>query len=432
MALSLLCTTLSAEITETITFSELGIEDYEEVFTVEGTYVVLSFDDGGNSTLVPRYYESNESIHLYLNNSMTLKSTYCMTEIKFTYSDDEYSPSKRTLELSSGTYNFNTEKWTGDTTELTLKLYNISNTQYRIVSMTITYDETHSHDTDSSDTETNDLEDEDADDDSSDDADSDTDTDDSDDENADDGTSDDGTSDEEEQGSDDENTDDGTSDDGTSDEEGEGSEDGNTDDGTSDDGTSDEEGQGSDDENADDGTSDDGTSDEEEQGSDDEEAVVDSTKYYLSGDINDWDASATPFGDADEEGIHTLSLDTLYGEFNVTTNGTWDVCYGSTGSTLFTDSTEYVLEETTNNRCVTVDGTYSDCVISLKANADGTLTLYMTVNNDSSDNVEAAVSNVKTAVTSVADNDVYNLNGQRVDSQTKGILIRNGKKYVNR
>ena len=366
MALSLLCTTLSAEITETITFSELGIESGDEVEKVEGKYVTLTVTYNSSYSKRVCYYDKGEGIRIYTNDSITFKSDYNMTKMEFTFYTssknlpDADVPDEANFAYSTGSYDYDEYTWTGNTTELTI-VRSPESGYFVLQSVTITYDETSVDDSETQD-------------------------------------------------SDDENADDGTSDDGTSD----------------------EEGQGSDDENADDGSSDDTDSEGETQDSDDENAVVDSTKYYLSGDINDWDASATPFGDVDEEGIHTLSLDTLYGEFNVTTNGTWDVCYGTTGSTLFTDSTECVLEETTNNRCVTVDGTYSDCVISLKANADGTLTLYMTVNNDSSDNVEAAVSNVKTAVTSVADNDVYNLNGQRVDSQTKGILIRNGKKYVNR
>ena len=111
-------------------------------------------------------------------------------------------------------------------------------------------------------------------------------------------------------------------------------------------------------------------------------AAVDTAEYYFTGDINDWDASASRFSDTDADSVYIIVIDSLYGAFNITTDGTWDVCYGSTSGMLFTDSVEYTLVRTSSRNYVTIDSVYSNRLLTLTVNADSTLTLFMTEYTD--------------------------------------------------
>ena len=111
-------------------------------------------------------------------------------------------------------------------------------------------------------------------------------------------------------------------------------------------------------------------------------AAVDTAEYYFTGDINDWDASASRFSDTDADSVYTIVIDSLYGAFNITTDGTWDVCYGSTSGMLFTDSVEYTLVRTSSRNYVTIDSVYCNRLLTLVVNADSTLTLFMTEYTD--------------------------------------------------
>ena len=60
------------EVTETITFSELGYENAADVTEVEGTNVVLALAKGTNTQNAPKYYTTGSGVRLYSGNTMTV------------------------------------------------------------------------------------------------------------------------------------------------------------------------------------------------------------------------------------------------------------------------------------------------------------------------------------------------------------------------
>ena len=136
--LALLCGNAFAA-TETITFSDLGFENAEELTTVEGDNVTLTFDVGTGST-TPKYYTSGTAARLYGGNTLTVSSDYSITEITFTYTSTSNAPaSSDELSVSEGSYDFDTHTWTGSTTSVTFTNLNSSG-HFRIQTMEITVD----------------------------------------------------------------------------------------------------------------------------------------------------------------------------------------------------------------------------------------------------------------------------------------------------
>jgi hypothetical protein len=124
------------EMTAEIVFADLGFENAENLptFTVGG--LTFSFADGGN-TNVPKYYTSGSAARIYGSNSITISASGAITKIEFTFSGNNYAPKSGGYEVSDGTYALATKTWTGETESVTFT--NTTTSQWRIVSMTITY-----------------------------------------------------------------------------------------------------------------------------------------------------------------------------------------------------------------------------------------------------------------------------------------------------
>ena len=123
--------------TETITFSELGYESNAELSEITGDYVTLTFSVGTGST-TPKYNTTGSAARLYASNTLTVTASTSITEITFEYSGTTYVPddSLQTFGVNTGTYDYDSCKWTGDTTELVIT--NNGTSQWRIQVMTIT------------------------------------------------------------------------------------------------------------------------------------------------------------------------------------------------------------------------------------------------------------------------------------------------------
>ena len=55
---------------ETFTFSELGYGNAENVTTVEGDNVTLTFDQGTNANNAPKYYNTGTAVRMYTGNTL--------------------------------------------------------------------------------------------------------------------------------------------------------------------------------------------------------------------------------------------------------------------------------------------------------------------------------------------------------------------------
>ena len=83
---------------ETITFSELGYANADDITKVEGKAATLSFDKGSNASNAPKYYNTGTGARMYNGNTLTISSNSKTIEsIEFTF-DGSYT----TLALSEG------------------------------------------------------------------------------------------------------------------------------------------------------------------------------------------------------------------------------------------------------------------------------------------------------------------------------------------
>lgn len=155
-----------------------------------------------------------------------------------------------------------------------------------------------------------------------------------------------------------------------------------------------------------------------------ESATVPDFSYYFCGASNSWNTSANPFSATDTEGVYTLDLESLSGEFGILGNATWDYKWCTNGSD-FTLGEAYTLVQGAGN--ISTDSSYSNVTLTLTI-ADGVYTLLMTETGAEDTDGIAAVS----AETIDVNAPVYNIAGQRVSPDAKGVLIQGGKKFVNK
>ncbi|MBQ8128171.1 MAG: Ig-like domain-containing protein [Prevotella sp.] len=111
------------EVTETITFSELGYENAADVTEVEGTNVVLALAKGTNTQNAPKYYTAGSGVRLYSGNAMTVTSTkdgYTISKVVFNFSANNYTMGNATV--TSGSYSTSgaVGTWTGNISEFTI------------------------------------------------------------------------------------------------------------------------------------------------------------------------------------------------------------------------------------------------------------------------------------------------------------------------
>ena len=110
---------------ETFTFSELGYANAEDVTTVEGELVTLTFDKGTGSN-PPKYYTSGTAVRMYTNNTLkvalnTSTSSLTITAIGFTF---------------SGNYTGSLQNWSGSSASVSFT--NTASGQARIQVITVT------------------------------------------------------------------------------------------------------------------------------------------------------------------------------------------------------------------------------------------------------------------------------------------------------
>lgn len=92
---------------ETITFSELGYSNAQEITTVNGTNFTITFNKGTNSN-APKYYDNGSAIRVYGGGYFIVSSTKTLTKIELSFSSGEDS---NTITTDVQTYSNGT--WTG-------------------------------------------------------------------------------------------------------------------------------------------------------------------------------------------------------------------------------------------------------------------------------------------------------------------------------
>ena len=123
--------------TETITFSELGFDNGEKLNVVNGENITYTFKKGTGSS-DPAYYNTGTAARLYGGNTLTISAaTGTITNIKFTFhssnkpKDDDYS-------FDIGSYDLDNNEWTGAAQSVTLSRLGSSG-HYRIQTIEVTY-----------------------------------------------------------------------------------------------------------------------------------------------------------------------------------------------------------------------------------------------------------------------------------------------------
>ena len=118
---------------ETITFSEKGYSNAQNVTNVSGTTVALVFAQGSNASNAPKYYTTGTGVRTYTGNTITVTaSNKTITKIEFTFHS---TYSMTCSSVSPGTYSDGT--WTGSGTSV---VFTPSNTN-RIQTIKVTYED---------------------------------------------------------------------------------------------------------------------------------------------------------------------------------------------------------------------------------------------------------------------------------------------------
>ena len=119
-------------------FADFGFENAEDLGTFTIGELTFEFDLGTNTNgNTPKYYTSGSAARFYAGNTMTISAPGPITQIEFTFAGTNYTPKSDSYEFSNGTYAMATKTWTGETESLTVT--NTGTSQWRIVSMVVTY-----------------------------------------------------------------------------------------------------------------------------------------------------------------------------------------------------------------------------------------------------------------------------------------------------
>ncbi|MBR4391936.1 MAG: T9SS type A sorting domain-containing protein [Bacteroidales bacterium] len=113
---------------ETFTFSELGYENAENVTTVEGDNVTLTFDAGTNANNSPKYYNTGAGVRMYAGNTLEVALNDQTGDTRITAIDFTFSGSSYTGGL---------QNWTGSETSHTFTATGTA----RIQVITVTFSE---------------------------------------------------------------------------------------------------------------------------------------------------------------------------------------------------------------------------------------------------------------------------------------------------
>ncbi|MBR6092835.1 MAG: InlB B-repeat-containing protein [Bacteroidales bacterium] len=125
---------------ETITFSELGLENAVQYTDPFGTHISVTFSGGGNTGM---YYNTGNGIRIYGDGVVTITANgNTVTNISTTFSGGSYCPSANTVWASSGTTTKATSganaSWTGTATSVTMTRPSGSG-HWRMQVITVTY-----------------------------------------------------------------------------------------------------------------------------------------------------------------------------------------------------------------------------------------------------------------------------------------------------
>lgn len=117
----------------TITFSEQGYSNADEVTDVSGTDVTLTFDKGTNSN-APKYYTSGTAVRVYGGNTMTVSSDYTITKIEITFGGSDGSNA-----ITTDVKTYNNGAWEGSAKSVTFTVGGTSgNRRFSAVKVTYT------------------------------------------------------------------------------------------------------------------------------------------------------------------------------------------------------------------------------------------------------------------------------------------------------
>ncbi len=114
---------------ETFTFSELGYENTEEVTTVEGDDVTLTFDQGTNAYNAPKYYTTGTGVRMYTGNTLEVALNDQTGETRITAIDFTFA----------GSYTGSLQNWLGS--ETSVSFTNTASGQARIQEIAVTFSE---------------------------------------------------------------------------------------------------------------------------------------------------------------------------------------------------------------------------------------------------------------------------------------------------
>lgn len=120
------------QVEETITFSEQGYDNAQEIVTVTGEHFTITWDKGSNSN-TPKYYNTGAAIRAYGGNTFTVTTTEGnITAISLTFASGE-----GTNEITVDTGTFTTPDWTGSSDAVTFTIGGTSGHR-RIASISVT------------------------------------------------------------------------------------------------------------------------------------------------------------------------------------------------------------------------------------------------------------------------------------------------------
>ena len=129
-------TVTSASQSGSIVFADLSLQNavqYLDPFEIGNGFASITFSGGDNDG---KYYTTGSGIRTYGNGTITVTSSYQMTNIAFVFSGSSYKPESADV-VNVGTYNVSSGVWTGSSNSITLTRPSGSG-HWRLQSVTVT------------------------------------------------------------------------------------------------------------------------------------------------------------------------------------------------------------------------------------------------------------------------------------------------------
>ena len=128
---------LNKEDRDTIDFSLYGYSNAQAIDSTAGNSEVIFFSHTKSSK--PAYYDTGKAVRLYSGSSLTVKSAWNIIAIQITYSGNSYVAKEENTEVSEGSeYVFETHRWNIGGKEATLS-FTATSGQLRIAKMEFIY-----------------------------------------------------------------------------------------------------------------------------------------------------------------------------------------------------------------------------------------------------------------------------------------------------